>query len=122
MASAAPQMKAGALDEFLSGADPWLIAEAMTMSATVVTHKQLNLAARRKYQNLHCHTKSAASLCLICASSYLFNSNQPTQTAGLPGCVSATVCILAKVRITSRMSLRWGTGSLRNASKMSRSS
>ena len=49
MASAAPQMKAGALDEFLSGAAPWLIAEAMTMNATVVTHKQLNLAARRKF-------------------------------------------------------------------------
>ena len=43
------QMKAGALDEFLSGADPWLIAKAMTMSATVVTHEQLNLAARRKF-------------------------------------------------------------------------
>lgn len=42
-------MKAGALDEFLSGADPWLIAKAMTMSATVVTHEQLNLAARRNY-------------------------------------------------------------------------
>lgn len=49
VASAAPQMKPGALDEFLSGADPWLIAKAMTIDATVVTHEQLNLAARRKF-------------------------------------------------------------------------
>ncbi len=49
MASTAPQMKAGALDEFLGGADPWLIAKAMTINATVVTHEQLNLAARRKF-------------------------------------------------------------------------
>ena len=49
MANAAPQMKAGALDEFLGGADPWLIAKAMTMNATVVTHEQLNLAVRRKF-------------------------------------------------------------------------
>ena len=49
VASNALQMKAGALDEFLSGADPWLIAKAMTMDATVVAHEQLNLAARRKF-------------------------------------------------------------------------
>lgn len=49
VASNTSQMKAGALDEFLSGADPWLIAKAMTMNATVVTHEQLNLAARRKF-------------------------------------------------------------------------
>lgn len=49
MANAAPQMKAGALDEFLGGADPWLIAKAMTINATVVTHEQLNPAARRKF-------------------------------------------------------------------------
>jgi hypothetical protein len=49
VASTAPQMKAGALDEFLGGADPWLIAKAMTINATVVTHEQLNLAARRKF-------------------------------------------------------------------------
>ena len=30
-------MKPGALDEFLGGADRWLIAKAMTMNATVVT-------------------------------------------------------------------------------------
>lgn len=49
VANAAPQMKAGALDEFLGGADPWLIAKAMTINATVVTHEQLNLATRRKF-------------------------------------------------------------------------
>ena len=49
MASNALQMKAGVLDEFLGGADRWLIAKAMTMDATVVTHEQLNLAARRKF-------------------------------------------------------------------------
>jgi hypothetical protein len=49
VASNALQMKAGALDEFLGGADPWLIAKAMTINATVVTHEQLNLAARRKF-------------------------------------------------------------------------
>ena len=37
VASNALQMKPGALDEFLGGADPWLIAKAMTMNATVVT-------------------------------------------------------------------------------------
>lgn len=42
-------MKTGALDEFLSGADPWLIAKAMTMNATVLTHEQLNLSTRRKF-------------------------------------------------------------------------
>lgn len=49
VATSAQQMKAGALDEFLGGADPWLIAKAMTMNATVVTHEQLNPAARRKF-------------------------------------------------------------------------
>lgn len=49
LASSDLPMKAGALDEFLSGADPWLIAKTMTMNATVVTHEQLNLAARRKF-------------------------------------------------------------------------
>ena len=49
VANAAPQMKAGAMDEFLSGADPWLIAKAITMNATVVTHEQLNLVTRRKF-------------------------------------------------------------------------
>lgn len=29
--------------------DPWLIAKAMTINATVVTHEQLNTAARRKF-------------------------------------------------------------------------
>jgi hypothetical protein len=49
VADTAPQMKPGALDEFLRGADPWLFAKAMTTNDTVVTHEQLNLAARRKF-------------------------------------------------------------------------
>lgn len=50
LASTALAMKPGALDEFLGGADPWLIAKAMTTNATVVTHEQLNFAARRKFR------------------------------------------------------------------------
>lgn len=42
-------MKVGALDEFLSGADPWLIAKAMSTGATVVTHEVLNLEVKRKF-------------------------------------------------------------------------
>jgi len=43
------KMKVGALEEFLDGADPWLIAKAMSTGATVVTHEVLNLEARRKF-------------------------------------------------------------------------
>ena len=43
-------MKAGALEEFLGGADPWLIAKALTNpEAVVLTHEKLNLQLRRKY-------------------------------------------------------------------------
>lgn len=50
VASQSAQMKAGALDEFLGGADPWLIAKAMTLAdGVVVTHEQFNLQMRRKY-------------------------------------------------------------------------
>lgn len=42
-------LKPGAIEEFLSGADPWLIAKARVMGATVVTHEQHNPAARRKF-------------------------------------------------------------------------
>lgn len=49
VASLSFQMKAGALEEFLGGADPWLIAKAMTTpGAVLVTHEQLNLHLRRK--------------------------------------------------------------------------
>lgn len=41
-------LKAGALDDFLGGADPWLIAKAISSSATVVTHEQYNPHTRRK--------------------------------------------------------------------------
>ncbi|TBU94005.1 DUF4411 family protein [Phytopseudomonas dryadis] len=49
VAQQARQMKVGAMEEFLAGADPWLIAKAMTTGAVVVTHEVLNLDARRKF-------------------------------------------------------------------------
>ncbi|MGF6282447.1 DUF4411 family protein [Pseudomonas silensiensis] len=49
VANQAPSMKIGAMDEFLAGADPWLIAKAMTTGATLVTHERLNRDARRKF-------------------------------------------------------------------------
>lgn len=49
LAELAPKMKVGALEEFLSGADPWLIAKAMCTGATVVTHEVLNFEAKRKF-------------------------------------------------------------------------
>ncbi|EMW7171252.1 DUF4411 family protein [Vibrio fluvialis] len=41
-------MKNGAQDEFLRGADPWLIAKAMTTGAVIVTHEKLDRHIRRK--------------------------------------------------------------------------
>jgi hypothetical protein len=50
VAAQAGEMKVGALDEFLAGADPWLIAKAMALKdAIVVTHEQFNLQIRRKF-------------------------------------------------------------------------
>jgi len=50
VASQVAVMKAGALEEFLDGADPWLIAKAITMKeAVIVTHEQFNLQMKRKY-------------------------------------------------------------------------
>ncbi len=42
-------MKAGALQEFLDGADPWLIAKARALGATVVTQERLNEQNRKKF-------------------------------------------------------------------------
>ncbi|RMO85586.1 hypothetical protein ALQ32_03844 [Pseudomonas syringae pv. tagetis] len=42
-------MKTGAMEDFLKGADPWLIARALTSGATVVTHEVRNLDAKRKF-------------------------------------------------------------------------
>jgi hypothetical protein len=42
------QMKDGAHEEFLSGADPWLIAKAITTGATIVTHEKLDRNIKRK--------------------------------------------------------------------------
>ena len=50
VASQTAQMKAGAQEEFLGGADPWPIAKAMTSpDSVVVTHEQFNLQMRRKF-------------------------------------------------------------------------
>ncbi|WP_455923044.1 DUF4411 family protein [Pseudomonas putida] len=49
VAEHAPAMHAGAMDEFLRGADPWLIARAMTTGAVVVTHEVYNAAIKRKF-------------------------------------------------------------------------
>ena len=43
------KMLPGALDDFLRGADPWLVAKAKAIGATVVTHEKLNLAIRKKF-------------------------------------------------------------------------
>lgn len=50
VASQVAVMKVGALEEFLDGADPWLIAKAITTKdAVIVTHEQFNPQTRRKY-------------------------------------------------------------------------
>ena len=49
VADRAHRMKIGAMEEFLAGADPWLIAKAMTTGATLVTHEVLNRDAKRKF-------------------------------------------------------------------------
>lgn len=45
----APSMKNGAFEEFMSGADPWLIAKAMTSNAVIVTHESFNPANKKKF-------------------------------------------------------------------------
>jgi len=49
VADQAPRMRIGAMEEFLAGADPWLIAKAMTTGATVVTQEVLDLKTKRKF-------------------------------------------------------------------------
>jgi hypothetical protein len=50
VASQVAVMKVGALEDFLDGADPWLIAKAITTKdAVIVTHEQFNPQTRRKY-------------------------------------------------------------------------
>lgn len=49
VAEKASKMNSGALDEFLSGADPWLIAKALCTGATIVTHEKLNMDIKRKF-------------------------------------------------------------------------
>jgi hypothetical protein len=45
----ASKMNTGALEEFLRGADPWLIAKAKSIGATVVTQEHLDLKNRKKF-------------------------------------------------------------------------
>lgn len=49
VAGLADGMKPGAMDEFLSGADPWLIAKARVTGFTIVTHEQRNPNIKRKF-------------------------------------------------------------------------
>lgn len=49
IAEQVPVMKAGAFEEFLEGADPWLIAKAMATGAVVVTHEVYNPDIKRKF-------------------------------------------------------------------------
>ncbi len=49
VAAQSPRMKVGALEDFLSGADPWLIAKAMVTGAAVVTHEAFNPDVKRKF-------------------------------------------------------------------------
>ena len=49
VAALAGSMRTGALETFLGGADPWLIAKARVIGATVVTLESLNLMNRRKF-------------------------------------------------------------------------
>lgn len=46
--SASLNMHHGALDEFLSVADPWLVAKARAIGATVVTHERFIPEIRKK--------------------------------------------------------------------------
>lgn len=43
-----PNIKPEAQAEFMSGADPWLIAKAIVTGAVVVTHEKLDRAIKRK--------------------------------------------------------------------------
>jgi hypothetical protein len=50
VASQSQLMKSGAVNEFLAGADPWLIAKAMaTPDCILVTHEQFNPQMKRKF-------------------------------------------------------------------------
>lgn len=45
----AARMKTGAAEDFLSGADPWLIAKAMSTGCTVVTHERHHADVVKKF-------------------------------------------------------------------------
>jgi len=43
-----PSFKPEAKDDFLAGADPWLIAKAKVLGVSIVTHEKLDLNAKKK--------------------------------------------------------------------------
>lgn len=43
------KMRTGAVEDFLSGADPWLIAKAMATGCTVVTHERHHVDVIKKF-------------------------------------------------------------------------
>lgn len=45
----AGKMKTGAVEDFLGGADPWLIAKAMATGCSVVTHERHHAAVVKKF-------------------------------------------------------------------------
>lgn len=45
--SSLPNLKVGAVDQFLKGADPWLIAKAISSGVIVVTQETLDLNAKK---------------------------------------------------------------------------
>jgi len=49
VAQKAPAMKVGAIEDFMAGADPWLIAKAIATDAVVVTHESFNADIKKKF-------------------------------------------------------------------------
>jgi len=49
VAAQAARMKTGAVEDFLSGADPWLIAKAMDTGCVVVTHERHHADVIKKF-------------------------------------------------------------------------
>lgn len=49
VASRSDRMKLGAVEDFLSGADPWLVAKAMATGCIVVTHERYHPDVIKKF-------------------------------------------------------------------------
>ena len=84
VAGASSLMKPGAMNDFLSGADPWLIAKAKTTNATIVTHEVFNDKTQRKFlipnicklHNIR-YINTFELLLMLEAKFVLSNPNQP---------------------------------------------